>query len=72
MENINEGQTNPHSPDPPANRLLHLTFDGTEWVDDRCGCRYHPDDDNSTHGGGPHVHQCDEHHNRRVAMENDE
>lgn len=39
----------------------HLQWNGTEWVDDRCGCRYHPDDNNHTHGGAPHVHLCDKH-----------
>lgn len=42
-------------------RPNHLKWNGTEWVDDRCGCRYHPDDDNGTHGGAPHIHRCAEH-----------
>ncbi len=42
-------------------RDLHLAWDGDEWADDRCGCHYHPDDDNDTHGGGPHVHPCAAH-----------
>lgn len=42
-------------------RPNHLKWNGHEWVDCRCGCRYHPDDDNGTHGGGPHVHACDAH-----------
>ena len=42
-------------------RPLHLRWNGTEWTDDRCGCRYHPDDPNMTHGGAPHVHRCDRH-----------
>lgn len=40
---------------------LHLVWNGVEWVDDRCGCRYHPDDQNMSHGGAPHVHQCEKH-----------
>lgn len=46
--------------DEPA-RSHHLIWNGTEWVDDRCGCRYHPDDDRGTHGGAPHVHLCERH-----------
>lgn len=42
-------------------RPLHLVWNGAEYVDARCGCRYHPDDDNHTHGGGPHVHPCEQH-----------
>ena len=42
-------------------RPLHLVVRNGEWVDDRCGCAYHPDDDNNTHRGGPHVHECAEH-----------
>lgn len=42
-------------------RGLHLEWNGTEWVDDRCGCRYHPDDDAGSHGGAPHVHRCEKH-----------
>lgn len=42
-------------------RGLHLEWNGTEWVDDRCGCRYHPDDDRGSHGGAPHVHRCERH-----------
>lgn len=38
-----------------------LTWNGTEWVDERCGCRYHPDDDNGSHGGAPHLHLCEQH-----------
>lgn len=48
-------------PSEPAPRDSHLVWNGVEWVDDRCGCRYHPDDDNGTHGGGPHVHPCAAH-----------
>lgn len=44
-----------------ATRDHHLAWNGTEWVDDRCGCRYHPDDDNGSHGGAPHVHRCERH-----------
>lgn len=46
--------------DEPA-RPNHLIWCDNEWVDDRCGCRYHPDDDNGTHGGAPHVHRCERH-----------
>ena len=42
-------------------RPNHLKWNGTEWVDERCGCRYHPDDDKGTHGGAPHVHLCTKH-----------
>lgn len=42
-------------------RAHHLGWNGHEWVDHRCGCRYHPDDDRGTHGGGPHVHPCTTH-----------
>ena len=42
-------------------RQHHLAWNGTEWTDDRCGCRYHPDDDNGSHGGAPHVHRCERH-----------
>ena len=42
-------------------RPNHLVWDGIEWVDERCGCQYHPDDDNGTHGGAPHVHLCAKH-----------
>ena len=42
-------------------RPLHLVVRDGQWVDDRCGCAYHPDDDNNTHRGGPHVHECAEH-----------
>lgn len=42
-------------------RALHLDWNGVEWVDDRCGCRYHPDDENGSHGGAPHVHRCEQH-----------
>ena len=42
-------------------RELHLSWNGVEWVDDRCGCRYHPDDPNGSHGGAPHVHRCKQH-----------
>ncbi len=42
-------------------RPHHLKWNGTEWVDERCGCRYHPDDDRGTHGGAPHVHPCRKH-----------
>ena len=42
-------------------RALHLVWDGTDWIDDRCGCRYHPDDPNGSHGGAPHVHRCERH-----------
>lgn len=37
-----------------------LAWNGTEWVAP-CGCRYHPEDDNGTHGGAPHVHPCASH-----------
>ena len=50
-------------------RLNHLTWNGTEWVDSRCGCRYHPDDDNGSHGGAPHVHRCEQHTSRANALE---
>jgi len=40
---------------------LHLAFQDGQWVDTRCGCAYHPDDRNGTHGGGPHVHSCADH-----------
>lgn len=46
-----------------ATRPHHLRWSGAEWVDDRCGCRYHPDDDNGSHGGAPHVHRCAHHSN---------
>lgn len=42
-------------------RPHHLAWNGTEWTDDRCGCRYHPDDNNGKHGGAPHVHRCEQH-----------
>lgn len=42
-------------------RPNHLRWNGTEWVDERCGCRYHPDDDKGSHGGAPHVHLCERH-----------
>lgn len=45
-----------------------LTWNGTEWVAP-CGCRYHPDDDNGSHGGAPHVHRCEKH--RRAATGDD-
>ena len=51
-------------------RELNLVWNGVEWADDRCGCRYHPDDQNMSHGGGPHVHQCERHkqaHHDRIA-----
>lgn len=51
----------PAEPGEPPRRAHHLGWNGTEWVDHRCGCRYHPDDDNNTHGGGPHVHPCEKH-----------
>lgn len=44
------------SPDRPH----RLTWTGIEWVAP-CGCRYHPDDDNGSHGGAPHVHRCEKH-----------
>ncbi len=44
-----------------AERPNHLIWMETEWVDERCGCAYHPDDDNGTHGGGPHRHGCPAH-----------
>jgi hypothetical protein len=44
-----------------VDRPHHLAWNGTEWVDGRCGCRYHPDDDNGSHGGAPHVHRCEKH-----------
>jgi hypothetical protein len=49
----------PQGPEP--GRPHHLVWSGVEWVDERCGCRYHPDDDNRSHGGAPHVHHCKEH-----------
>jgi len=49
------------APPTEPNRPHHLVWSGVEWIDDRCGCRYHPDDDNQTHGGGPHVHPCEKH-----------
>lgn len=59
-----------HGPKTPEFRLPdegfrphHLKWNGDEWVDQRCGCRYHPDDNNGTHGGAPHVHRCKEHQN---------
>lgn len=45
----------------PKVRDHHLTWNGAEWVDNRCGCRYHPDDDGGSHGGAPHVHRCERH-----------
>lgn len=45
-------------------RPLHLVWvDGLgAWVDERCPndppCQFHPDDDNGTHGGRMHVHEC--------------
>jgi len=42
-------------------RALHLMWNGEEWIDERCGCRYHPDDPNMTHGGAPHMHPCKKH-----------
>ncbi len=42
-------------------RPNHLKWNGTEWVDERCGCRYHPDDDKGTHEGAPHLHLCTKH-----------
>lgn len=45
----------------PIGRPHHLLWNGSEWTDERCGCRYHPDDDNGTHGGAPHVHPCAAH-----------
>lgn len=62
----------PHEPQggSTAARPLHLEWRDGEWVDDRCTsdppCRYHPDDDNNTHGGGPHVHACTEHKTGRI------
>lgn len=50
-----------YAPGPDAARAHHLAWNGTEWVDARCGCRYHPDDDNGSHGGAPHVHRCKAH-----------
>lgn len=41
-------------------RPHRLTWSGAEWVAP-CGCRYHPDDDNGSHGGAPHVHRCEKH-----------
>jgi NTP pyrophosphatase (non-canonical NTP hydrolase) len=49
-----------HETSTPA-RSHHLAWTGVEWTDDRCGCRYHPDDDNGSHGGAPHVHRCEKH-----------
>lgn len=46
---------------PRPARDHHLRWVETEWADARCGCRYHPDDDNGTHGGAPHVHLCERH-----------
>lgn len=37
-----------------------LIWSGKEWVAP-CGCAYHPDDDNGSHGGAPHVHRCEAH-----------
>ncbi len=37
-------------------RPHHLVWRDGEWHDERCGCRYHPNDDNNSHGGAPHVH----------------
>jgi len=51
--------TEPVEPAPP--RFHHLAWNGTEWIDSRCGCRYHPDDDNGSHGGAPHIHPCEQH-----------
>ena len=51
----------PTVPEEPPTRPHHLKWNGTEWVDERCGCRYHPDDDNGKHGGAPHVHLCEKH-----------
>jgi hypothetical protein len=42
-------------------RPNYLKWNGHEWVDYRCGCRYHPDDDSGSHGGAPHVHRCERH-----------
>ncbi len=61
-ENDNRAPTSEPTEDqqePP--RPLHLAWTGTEWVDSRCGCRYHPDDNNMSHGGAPHVHLCERH-----------
>jgi len=59
------------SPPEGTARPLHLSWNGTEWVDDRCGCRFHPDDPNNNHGGGPHVHQCAFHRDRMQAGHQD-
>lgn len=41
-------------------RMHKLTWDGKQWIAP-CGCAYHPDDDNMSHGGAPHVHRCEVH-----------
>jgi hypothetical protein len=48
-------------PDSSPRRPNYLKWNGNEWVDCRCGCRYHPDDDSGRHGGAPHVHRCERH-----------
>lgn len=52
-------------------RRLHLAWNSVEYVDNRCGCRYHPDDDNGTHGGGPHVHPCKQHRRKIACLRTD-
>lgn len=47
-------------PETQPDRPHKLTWNGAEWVAP-CGCRYHPDDDNGSHGGAPHVHRCETH-----------
>ena len=43
-------------------RPLHLVVRDGQWVDGRCKskppCSFHPDDDNGSHGGRMHVHEC--------------
>jgi hypothetical protein len=51
----------PSSDEGGSLRPHHLWWTGTEWIDERCGCRYHPDDDNGSHGGAPHIHHCPRH-----------
>jgi hypothetical protein len=53
----------------PQRRPHRLKWNGHEWVDYRCGCRYHPDDDNGSHGGAPHVHRCERHSRPIVTAE---
>lgn len=57
-EDEDEEQVGPRFIQP---RQHHLIWKNNQWVDQRCGCAYHPDDDNGTHGGGPHGHPCKAH-----------